>query len=231
MRRYSRLLSVEERRHRRKAFIYGLLSLLILFAFLFYGLPTIASLSAILGDFRPKSVDETDKKPPAKPRFLTQSVATNNATLILSGIDQAGVEVALFQNGKDLGIVKTTDTGSFEKLVKLTEGNNKFTARAKNDKGVESQNSDTLEIILDTSPPEIIITEPTGKNFTEEKITIKGEVDEDAEVSVNDKIVVLDEQNSFSASVTLKSGENNIVIKAVDKASNEATLELSLVRS
>lgn len=231
MRRYSRLANVEERRHKKKAFIYAFLSFLILMAFIFYGLPTVAKFSTVLTDLRPKTADESDKIPPARPRFLTQSLATNSATLTLRGINQVGTEIFLFQNGKELGSVKTNDTGSFEKEIKLIQGNNKLVARAKNEKGVESQNSDTLEIILDISPPDITITEPKDTSFTEERVTIKGEIDEEAEVYINDKIIVLDDQNAFSQSVNLSSGDNNIVIRAVDKAGNETKLELTYNRS
>lgn len=231
MRRYSRLINVEEKRHRRRAFIYGFLSILILLAFIFYGLPTVASLSALLADFRPKTQDPADKTAPAKPRFLTQPTATNSAALTIVGIDQAEVNVSIFQNGRDLGSSRTNDTGSFEKEVKLIEGTNKFIARAKNDKGNESQNSESLEIILDTSPPEITINEPKQNNVTDEKITIKGEIDEDAEVYINDKIIETDDQNAFSQSVSLNVGENKVIVKAIDKAGNATEHELVLTRS
>lgn len=230
MRRYSRLLSVEERKHKRRAFVYGFLSILLFLAFIFYGLPAVAKFSTFFADLRPKE-EEQDKNAPAKPRFLTQLTATNSATLALVGIDQAGVEVSIFQNGKGLGATRTNETGSFQKEVKLTEGSNKFIARAKNEGGTESENSDTLDIILDTIPPEIAITEPTGTYFTEEKITIKGNVDEEAEVYVNDKIVLVDDQNNFTQSISLGPGENKIVVRAVDKAGNETLEELILNRS
>lgn len=231
MRRYSRLLSVEERKHKRRAFVYGFLSLLLLLAFIFYGLPSVAKLSTLLADLRPKEQEEQDKNVPAKPRLLTQFTATNSATLTIVGIDQAGVEVIIFQNGKDLGSVKTNETGSFEKEIRLSEGSNKFVTRAKNEKGTESENSETLEIILDTIPPEITITEPTGTDFTEENIAIKGNVDEEAEVYINDKIALTDDQNNFSQSVTLTSGGNKITVRAVDKAGNQTLEELTFNRS
>lgn len=231
MRRYSRLLSVEERKHKRRAFVYGFLSIFLLLVFIFYGLPSVAKLSTLLADLRPKEQEEADKNAPAKPRFLTQPTATNSATLTIVGIDQAGVEVSIFQNGKDLGAVRTSETGSFQKEVRLSEGSNKFVTRAKNEKGTESENSDILEIILDTIPPEITITEPTQTDFTEEKITVKGNIDEEAEVYINDKIVLTDEQNAFIQSVTLTPGENKITARAVDKAGNETLEELILNRS
>ncbi|MBI3289960.1 hypothetical protein HYZ78_01025 [Candidatus Microgenomates bacterium] len=230
MRRYSRLLSVEERKHKRRAFVYAILAFLIFLAFIFYGLPTVAKLSANLSDLRPPAED-SDKTRPAKPRFTTSETATNSATLTLSGVDQSGVDVTIFQNGRDLGSIRANDTGSFEKEVQLTQGVNRFTARAKNEKGVEGENSETLIITLDTSPPVISITEPTDKIFTEEKVTLKGEVDEESEIYVNDKTVVIDDQNSFSTNISLTSGENKIIIKAIDKAGNESTFELVLTRS
>lgn len=230
MRRYSRLLSVEERKHKRRAFIYGFLSLILFLIFIFYGLPTVSKLSTFLIDLRPKGQEEQDKTAPAKPRFLTQPIATNSATLTLVGIDQAGIEVIIFQNGKDLGGVQTNETGSFEKEVRLAEGDNKFIARARNEKGNESENSDALDIVLDRIPPEITITEPTQTDFTEEKTTIKGGVDEEAEVFINDKIVLLDNQNNFSQSISLSPGENKVVVRAIDKAGNQTLEELTLNR-
>ena len=231
MRRYSRLLSVEEKKHKRRALVYGVLSILLLLAFIFYGLPAVAKFSTVLSDLRPKSAEESDKTPPAKPRFLTQMTATNSAVLVLSGVDQPDTDISLFQNGKELASAKTSKEGTFKADVKLFEGKNSFLARAKNENGVESQNSETLEIILDTSLPEITITEPKSTTFTEDKITIKGSIDEEADIYINDRTVVLDDQNVFSQTINLSEGENKVTIKAIDHAGNENSKELIFTRS
>ena len=236
MRRYSRLLTVEERKHRRRAALYTLLTIALFVILIFFGLPTVALLGAFISDLRNSTSQESknDTIPPTIPRFSTSEIATNSATLIISGTSEAQSEVTLFRNGGELRKVDADESALFQMEVTLFEGENTFVARAKDEAGNESQNSESLSITLDTMPPEITITEPQTTEFSgksQETVTILGSVNEEAQISVNDRLVTQDAENNFSTQIKLSPGENKFIIKTVDTAGNSAEEELNLTFS
>jgi transcriptional regulator with XRE-family HTH domain len=75
------------------------------------------------------------------------------------------------------------------------------------------------------SPPTLIVENPAIDIITNEKeILISGKTDPEAEITINDKMVLADSQGDFSKKIYLKSGLNTIVIAAQKKYSrrNEA---------
>ncbi len=82
--------------------------------------------------------------------------------------------------------------------------------------------------IKDTNPPIINLTSPTGNLSTmESKVHIVGTVKDNESgvrsVKVNGNSLALNSNGSFSATVSLKKGENKITVVAMDKAGNKAT--------
>ncbi len=236
MRRYSRLLTVEERKHRRRAALYTFLTIALFVLLIFFGIPTVARLGAFISDLRNSTsqANKNDTTPPPIPRFSTLELATNSATLIISGTSEANSEVTLFRNGGELGKVTADESALFQKGITLLEGENTFVARAKDEAGNESQNSEPLSVTLDTTPPEIAITEPQTTNFSgksQETVTIRGWVNEEAQISVNDRLVTQDAENNFSTQIKLSPGENKFIIKAMDEAGNSTEKELILTFS
>lgn len=72
------------------------------------------------------------------------------------------------------------------------------------------------------SPPELIINYPENNLLTKEKsITIKGEIEKEAELKINGELVLGDSDGLFEKEINLKSGLNNISIRAKKKYSRE----------
>lgn len=78
------------------------------------------------------------------------------------------------------------------------------------------------QIIL---PPKLIITQPADNlSLNANNIEINGETEKEAEVTINDELVLNNHDGYFSQTVNLKKGLNNIIIKAKKKYSREETV-------
>jgi len=87
------------------------------------------------------------------------------------------------------------------------------------------------EINNTISPPEILIFEPTN-NFrtTEPSTTVSGQTKAEVQLTINNELVLLDEEGRFSQSINLINGVNNLEISAKKKHSKVKTIELVILR-
>ena len=75
------------------------------------------------------------------------------------------------------------------------------------------------------SPPELIVNSPSLDIITQEKeIIVAGSTDPEAEITINDELVLADSQGLFTKKVNLKNGLNTIVIVAHKKYSRKNEL-------
>jgi hypothetical protein len=121
----------------------------------------------------------------------------------------------------------TFTDNSFNALVKLEEGKNTVIVKVVDKAGNET--TITLNIIRDTTVPQILIVSPANNStVNKETISVSGSViDENIDtVTVNGKTISLDYNNKFFDAVQLKEGKNEIKINAIDKASNESSQTL-----
>lgn len=224
VRRYSRLITVQENKHKRQAFIWIFLSILLIGVLLFWGIPTLVRVAIFLSDLRGSEAQKSsDSIAPAPPRWITQSIATSSATFKVSGTAEAESELLFFHNGNQESLAVNRE-GTFEKEVRLAEGENSFTARTKDQADNESQNSTTLTIFFDSTPPEIEITQPQeGQLFggrDQQTIIIQGGTNEEARVMINGRLATELSDNKFQLQTQLTEGENSFTVTAVDQAGN-----------
>lgn len=90
-------------------------------------------------------------------------------------------------------------------------------------------NASALQRYLDEKPPRLTMQEfpHTTPHGT---VTLAGHVDEQATVTINDRPVDVDPSGGFRATLTLTAGTNQIIVKAVDLAGNEAVVIDSISR-
>jgi cytoskeletal protein RodZ len=75
------------------------------------------------------------------------------------------------------------------------------------------------------SPPELIVSSPSLDIITDEKeIVVKGTTDPEAELTINNQLVLADNDGEFSKKINLKNGVNTIVIVAHKKYSRKNEL-------
>ena len=113
--------------------------------------------------------------------------------------------------------------------MNLQTGNNIFSAAAVDSYGNISQQTSDNTIVYNTKPPSLNINSPSdGSGFfgsTQAQVTIQGTTDSGSGITINDRIVSVDDNGNFSYSTTLNSGSNQFKIIATDQAGNTTETE------
>jgi hypothetical protein len=168
--------------------------------------------------------------PPSPPRLFLQYEATNSATITLSGSGEPGTTVFVTQNKNSLGDLVVGDEGNFAITnVNLTDGQNVFSAVAVDNAGNKSQAATPEVIYYLHKPPKLEISSPAdGQKFTGANnfVEVKGTTDAGARITVNDRVVIVAANGSFSYRLGLVSGDNQVVILATDRAGNQQRQEI-----
>ena len=135
--------------------------------------------------------------------------------------------------GKDKIEILANKDGDFVHDLSLKKGENVFSAIAVDSSGNESKNTREYIIIFDNEPPILEITKPeNGQTFygpKERQLIIEGVTEENCQVRVNGRVVVVESDGAFSFSTTLADGENMFEIKSQDEAENITESNISVV--
>ena len=232
-RNYSRLESVEEKRNTRKAVIFVLLSLAIVVFLATNGLSLITKVIDFASSFKknPQTSELLDKTPPSPPFLQSIPDATNISPFEITGRVEPGNTVVINFNESSEEI-QTDGNGNFSAKFELIKGENTFFAYTKDPAGNKSQQTNKYVLVFDNEAPDIKISTPSDNaNFygsKQKSVTIKGTTKIDSSVTINDRIATVNDDGNFFLNYTLSSGENNLKIKAVDKAGNEKEINLKL---
>lgn len=230
---YSRKAVVQERKNIRKAVIYILLTIAGIFVFIFLGIPLIARTASFIAELRKgsKPIEKTDTTPPASPNIIPPPDYTNQPKVEIKGSTEPGITITVKANSEKEEIISTKE-GIFTYTFTLKNGENKISFIAKDNSGNESQESQVYTIVYDNDPPEITINSPQdGASFygsKQRQIVIEGEVEDAETLKINERIVIIENNGSFTYAVTLQEGDNNFEIVATDKAGNKTTERLTV---
>lgn len=179
--------------------------------------PKIGSLFGLISVNRNATVTPPQANMPP-PIFVDIPTATNKTKIDIRGFATPETNVELFVNGPKKGSVLTDSTGEFLFTdVELNKATNTIFAK------IGETKSANLTIEYDNKLPEIEITNLEDgdeiKNLNE-RIEIQGKVNEKADITVNEKMVIQRSDNSFSFLLGVKEGEITITVKATDLAGN-----------
>lgn len=85
------------------------------------------------------------------------------------------------------------------------------------------------EANLFISTPRLVVTEPSDGAETKERfVRVAGVAERDAEVSINDQAVRVDDEGGFSENVVIQSGVNAITVKARNRFDKEAVKTIQM---
>ncbi len=230
---YSRKAITEEKNNKKRAAIYILLTIIGILFFVFLGIPLIARMASFIAEIRKGSqkIEKEDTTPPASPYVQTPPDYTNLPKVEIKGETEPGISIIVNANSQKEEIVSTKE-GIFTYNFQLKEGENKISFVAKDNAGNESAESKIYTIVYDRTPPEITIKSPKdGESFygsKQRQITIEGEVKDADVLRINGRIVIIENDGSFTYAVTLQEGGNNFEIVAEDKAGNKTTERLTV---
>lgn len=225
------MASIEERRNLRSAISMVVLSILIILFLFYVGIPVVGRFANFLTSMKSSGSSASDKTPPAPPRFNNLAEYTNQKSFTISGNSEAGATVKLSFNGKETENLADKD-GNFTFSIDLPKDENIFSATAVDSSGNISQETKTYKIFYDDKAPELQITKPTdGSNIfgsSQRQVTVEGTTEVDIQLTINDRLVNVEDNGSFQYTTTLSDGENKFKIKANDKANNLTEKEITL---
>ncbi len=168
----------------------------------------------------------------APPVLNPMNEATKSAQIIVSGYAGDKQDIKLYVNGKfiDKTTVNKDKQFTFQN-VPLEKGNNEIKAKALTDKDKESDYSQILNINYIDKAPSLDINYPQdGQTISkgDSPITVKGKTDPGVKVTINDFWAISNDDGSFSYSLSLHDGDNDIKIIATDDAGNQTTKEIKI---
>ena len=231
---HTRLTRKQKAKDTRRALIFIILTLILALALVFIGIPLLIRMAIFLGNLRTSSKipEKSDLIPPSPPRIIVPFEATNSAQLFLKGHTEPGAAVELYNSGLSSTKVVADANGLF--IVEdftLTSGRNELTAIAQDEAGNQSQTSTPVVINYDTSPPSIEITNPEeGITISglQNQVAIEGKTEENAKLTINDRLVIIGPEGNFHYQVSLQEGDNIFTLIVQDEAGNQTEKELKI---
>ena len=90
--------------------------------------------------------------------------------------------------------------------------------------------SNTVTVAFVKDAPKLEITSPEGETTISQRkqnpVTVKGKTDPGDKVYINDRLSFVSADGSFSGQVQLSEGDNTIVVRALNAAAVETTMEV-----
>ncbi len=221
------------RKYQKKSTQTLILSILGIAAVLFllfrYGIPLLSDASFLFGritgritggsQIQQEKKDQENYVPP--PDLDPLPKATKEQDIKVTGSSLSDLDVVLFLNGAQKDKVEVSPDGTFEFNISLTEGENIIKVKGVKN-SLESEFSDSLVISYKKEGPSLSIDSPKdGETVSEPNpYNITGKVDPDTRVTVNDFQAIISAE-TWTYALTLKDGENEIKVVAIDSAGNK----------
>ena len=228
----SRLERKQEEQITKKTVFMGFLTIIVFILIIAFGLPLLIKFSILLGNTKTKKDTTTENiVPPLAPRLIVPFEATNSSQIQIDGFAEAGSVVELLKNNQSIGKTTVTTDGNFSfGNIQLNDGENDFSAVANKDVGGTSEVSKMASVVLDTTPPELTMTNPSEDSVSVDSadFDITGKSEKGVNVTVNGKLATVDSDGNFKLKMQLTSGKNDIEIVVKDVALNETKKTISI---
>lgn len=222
----SRSVRIQAKKTKRKLITTIIIIILLVYGGVKWIIPGfIGEVGVITGFFKtPKPVEKSvaDSEILAPPVIFLPYEATNSSKINIGGYATSS-KVKIYVNDQLKNITDVSIDGKFNiEDIKLELGENKIYGKSSDEKDHESLPSQTINLLYDNQTPSLKINEPEdGKEIQgDKKVTVSGKTDPDAQIYINDTRLIVNPVGEFSTSYNLNDGENTLIIKAQDKASN-----------
>jgi len=230
--RISRLKRLEEKRAVSSTVKYIVLTVIVIFVLLNFGLPALSKLTVVIADLvgQENSDDDSNSPPPPPPNIKSLPAFTKDSSIRVEGTTRPGFTVSIFFNDEKVEVLANA-SGEFTSSFDLSKGENTVSAFVTNNDGQDSSKTQTFTVNFDSDPPKLEIITPTnGQQFTgrTKQTEIQAQTEAEAHATVNDRIAIVRGDGKFDFPVTLNEGENIFKIKSTDQAGNTTELELKL---
>ena len=228
---HSRMSRFEEKtaRHRIAIGLIGSLTILVFLAV--FGLKLLIGFSVLVDRIRGGSSPSTSTQQSIllPPVLNSLPEATNSATITISGTAQSKDQVILYVNNAEYKRITVPDTGTFQfSDIAVDEGTVTASAKILDSKQNASDLSNVITTVIDRTPPKLTVDAPadnTTINDGTHKVLVTGKTDQDMNLTISGRIVVIKSDGSFSYSMPLSDGANKLEIVSTDTAGNSTKVE------
>nr|WP_290665484.1 FlgD immunoglobulin-like domain containing protein [Ardenticatena sp.] len=167
----------------------------------------------------PVTVDTTP--PPLVLANIDKEIVTRETSFTLEGTTSPDALVWLNDEPQPIAV---NPNGVFRVVRQLPEGTTTFTVRAVDLAGNTA--TSTFDVTVRTTPPDVTILEPQPEAWLNTNpVTVRGQAQPGAIVTVNGKEVPVSEDGTFQVDVVLEEGDNAIIVEARDEVGNVSHLE------
>ena len=221
--RIERLAKREESQTVKRVVWLSIVSVILAILIFTLGIPLLGKfadfLDVIFGD---RNGSSQESKALQAPRLDDLPEATNSAIITVSGFASEGNFAQIYLAAHKIKEVEIEGNSFKYENLKLNDGENSISAKVKNEEGLTSDFSQTMQIVYDNQPPKLEIEVPSEGQmlYGNNRAKVSGTTDRDAQVFANGFLASLDFNGKFEVFVPLTEGENTIDIKAVDPAGN-----------
>ncbi len=228
----SRLERKKDEQITKKTVFLGFITLLVFLLIVIFGLPLLIQFSIFLGNTKSKNItDKENVVPPLAPRLVVPYEATSSSEINIEGFAESGSVVKLLKDDEAFGETDVLEDGKFLfENIELKEGENFFSAIASKEDSGSSDLSKTITVVLDLSPPELTMTNPSEESLVVDfaDYDIVGKSEAGVNATVNGKVAVVDFEGNFKLKIQLNPGKNDIEIVVKDAALNETRKKISI---
>lgn len=229
----SRLEKKEDEEITKKTVIMGVVTVVALLLALLFGLPLLVKVSVLLGEAKNRNSKQQVEKvmPPLPPRLLMSYEATNSATVSITGLAEAKTVVELLKNDVSFSKTTTSEAGDFTfDGVTLDECENMFSAIATKDGMGSSDVSKIVKLTYDKTAPSLTMLNPTEDSLKVDTadFDVIGQSEKGVNVTVNNRLAMVDDTGKFKIKFQLNSGKNDLEIVVHDLAGNETKKKVSI---
>lgn len=231
----SRLTKRIESKTRKSLFltIFGII--IFLLALVKFGIPALVNLTLFISNSNAsKDTVKQDQNSFIVPPILNLlPVATNSANIEISGIGSQNQTISLYINDQLIDKKPTQKDGSFSFTPTLSQGENLVKIKS-TENNKDSNFSQSQLVTFKNNPPNLKLDSPSdNQSFSKDqnKAEIKGSTDPKTRVTINGFWVIIDENNSFSYTLPLQNGENQIKAIATDEAGNTTEKDMKVTYS
>ncbi len=227
---YSRLKRFEETKQEKKI-AFSIIGIIAIFIFLgIFGIKILVGFSLLVDKLRGTPQQQVTQQLILPPELDPLPIATNSATIAVSGKGQTGMTVIVYINDTDTEKTTVDKDGSFTiPQVKLIEGSNTISAKQTDDKKNVSALSEVFTVISKKSKPTLDVSSPTDNQQIRQElniITVAGKTNDEANtVTVNDRLAIVRSDGSFSYDINVPDGDSTIKVIATDTAGNQIIVE------
>lgn len=226
-----------ERKNQKRIVWNVILTFVILYVIFFWGLPALIGGLSVFN--RNKSTNTTQNTPQnatlAPPVLNIPFEATNSAQIRIPGYASSNTKINIYLDGDLQTSVTSADDGSFQSdPISLNIGTNSIYGKTVDDKNRESLPSKAITITYSNDKPNLDVSSPsdgTQIKGGDKKVTVSGKTDPDDSVTVNGQTVIVQGDGSFSISVGINDGDNQVVIVTTNSVGNTTQVQRKVTYS